>query len=69
VARVAGLVVALIAAQIGLGFANLWFRTPPAIVTAHLTVASWIWTATVALALVVHGRPARLPPTVLEPIH
>ena len=43
--------VALVLVQIGLGLANIWYLTPPAVVTAHLAVASWIWAAVVALAL------------------
>jgi heme A synthase len=43
--------VALVLTQIGLGMANIWYLTPPAVVTAHLAVASWIWATVVAIAL------------------
>lgn len=46
--------VALVLIQIALGMANIWNLTPPAVVTAHLAVASWIWATVVALALSPH---------------
>lgn len=44
----------LVLTQIGLGFANIWLLTPPELVTAHLTVASWIWAAAVALVAIAY---------------
>lgn len=43
--------------QIALGFANMWLLLPPEIVTAHLAVASWVWTSAVALAVLVNLVP------------
>lgn len=65
----ATLLVLLVLVQIGLGFANIWYLTPPALITVHLTVASWIWAATVALVVWSRGeqevvsRARRAPPT------
>lgn len=48
---IAAAVAGLVLVQVAIGFANLIFMTPPAIVTAHLAVASWIWVAAVVLVL------------------
>lgn len=48
----------LVFAQVGLGVVNLALRTPPSIVTAHLAVASWIWTAAVGLVALELLTPA-----------
>lgn len=46
-----GSLVVLVLVQITLGFANIWHLTPPAVVTAHLAVASWIWAVVVGLVM------------------
>jgi cytochrome c oxidase assembly protein subunit 15 len=49
--RGADAAVALTAAQVALGVANLATLTSPVTVIPHLAVASWIWTVLVAMAL------------------
>lgn len=56
--------VILVLAQVGLGVVNLALRTPPSIVTAHLAVASWIWTAAVGLAALELLTPAPVHQTI-----
>jgi heme a synthase len=55
----------LVIVQIGIGVANLMTRTHPAVVTAHLTVASWIW-AVLALATILAYRYAPVRETLAD---
>ena len=57
-ARVAAVVLGVaMLGQIALGFTNMWLLLPPEIVTAHLAVASWVWTSAVALTVLVNLAP------------
>lgn len=56
----------LVVAQIGLGVLNLITRTAPAVVAAHLAVASLIWTVLVVLVALAY-RQAQAPPTTTRP--
>lgn len=58
----------LVVLQIGLGILNLMTRTAPAVVAAHLAVASLIWTALVVLAALAYRQArAPTPPTTRPP--
>lgn len=54
----AGALVALVALQVALGAASVAFGSPTTVVVAHVTVASLIWTAAVAMVVRDHGRPS-----------
>lgn len=57
-ARIAAVVLSVaMLGQIALGFANMWLLLPPEIVTAHLAVASWVWTSAAALAVLLNLVP------------
>lgn len=56
----------LVVVQIGLGILNLMTRTAPAVVAAHLAVASLIWTALVVLVALAY-RQARAPTPTTRP--
>ncbi|HVE97728.1 MAG TPA: COX15/CtaA family protein [Mycobacteriales bacterium] len=49
--RLAGVAVLLVAVQIALGAANIWWRLSAWSVVPHLAVGSWLWLVTVAIAL------------------
>jgi protoheme IX farnesyltransferase len=59
--RLAGLAVILVAAQIGLGAANVWSRLSALFVVPHLAVGAALWATTVMLYLAIRRLPVTRP--------